>query len=104
MVLAKLGDISDSGSVFIDENNRIRAFKEKISEKREGLVNAGIYIFNKNIQNYKPQQKNFSLEYDLFPNIIEQFCHGYIISDGFFDIGTPEKYDLVKQKFAEKKL
>lgn len=104
MVLAKIDDISDSGSALIDENNRIRAFKEKIPEKREGLVNAGIYIFNKNIQNYKPQQKNFSLEHDLFPNIIGQFCHGYIISGGFFDIGVPERYNLVKKKFAEKNL
>ena len=101
MVLTESDDVSDSGSVSVDESSRVLDFKEKTSGKRKGLVNAGIYIFNKKIKAHMPKQVNFSLERDLFPSIIpRQFCYGHIVPGGVFDIGTPERYNIAKQKFT----
>lgn len=100
MTLVKTDDISDFGSVRVDGSNRILAFEEKVPERRPGLINAGIYVFDKKIMGHVPQQESFSLERDLFPKIIGQFCYGHIISGGFLDIGTPERYQQAQEQFA----
>ena len=103
LVLSKSDDISDFGSVLIDENSRILSFREKVSEKSGGLISAGIYVFNKEIKNHKPEKNSFSLEHDLFPLLVgEHFCYGHVIPGGFLDIGTPERYALAKRKFGKK--
>lgn len=100
MTLVKMDDISDFGSVRVDDKNRILSFEEKLPQKRPGLINVGIYVFDKKVADYAPKQANFSLEYDVFPHILGQLCYGHVISGGMIDIGTPERYELAKQRFA----
>lgn len=111
VALSKYDDIKDSmtdyGIVNIDSNNKITNFNEKhstyklitnqpkqISNKNgELLINAGIYIMQKEIFGYMPNIKNFSLEYDFFPKIIkENECYGYTTDKYVIDIGTPKRY------------
>jgi NDP-sugar pyrophosphorylase family protein len=102
LALAMADDISDFGSVRIDERGKVLAFEEKIPEKRAGLINAGIYVFDKRIKNYVPKRNNFSIEHDLFPAIIKEFCYGYVILGGVLDIGTPERYDFAKKNLSKR--
>ena len=103
IVVAKIDDASDRGSICIGDDSRIISFEEKTSEKSEGLINAGIYAMKKEIAEIAPGKKNFSLEYDLFPAAIESFCYGHIVSAEVLDIGTPERYELAKKILGKEK-
>lgn len=101
IVLGEASDISDYGSIRIDENNRILSFAEKISEKRNRLINAGVYIFSNKIINHAPKNEAFSLERDFFPNILDKHCYGYVTGSEVLDIGTPERYEEVKKRIIK---
>jgi D-glycero-alpha-D-manno-heptose 1-phosphate guanylyltransferase len=81
--------------------SRIRSFKEKSGEEKEGLINAGIYILNKKtyLNNTMPQSK-FSIEKDFFE---KQLSHLNIFGsrhEGYFiDIGIPEDYAKAQNDF-----
>lgn len=92
MVLTRSQDGEDYGNVALDDSRNIISFKEKVDKKGECLINAGVYMMQKEILSYMPDETNFSLEYDLFPKLITNKCYGYIIEKEFLDIGTPERY------------
>ena len=91
--LRKFEDISEKGEVIIDNKNKIIRFLEKQPVHRTGLINAGVYIFNKKILSLIPQNKEVSIEQDVFPKAIRDFNFvGYKTSAFFIDIGTSEEY------------
>ena len=68
-------------------------------QKKGNLMNGGVYFFKKKILNMIPK-KNFSLENDFLPKLInKKLVNGKIYKNFFIDIGTP-KY----LKISEKKL
>ncbi|MBI5180531.1 MAG: NTP transferase domain-containing protein [Nitrospirae bacterium] len=81
------------GSVSIDNENRIENFREKENKNGKCLVSAGIYMMNKAIVNWMPGNIKFSLEYDVFPNIQRDLCHGFITNSKLIDIGTPHRFE-----------
>lgn len=93
MVLARSKAVQDFGNVMLDSSQRITSFKEKVACKDECLINAGIYIMQKEVFSYMPDKNHFSLEYDLFPRLVDSNCYGFIIEDELIDIGTPERYE-----------
>lgn len=93
MVLARTKKVQDFGSVMLDNSQRITSFKEKVTCTNECLVNAGIYLMQKEVFSYMPDEKYFSLEYDLFPRLIDDKCYGFITESELIDIGTPERYE-----------
>lgn len=93
MVLTRLQNTEDYGNVVIDESNRIVSFKEKIDTIGECLINAGVYLMQKEVFSYMPEEEKFSLEYDLFPKIVNEKCYGFITGSELIDIGTPERYE-----------
>ncbi len=98
IILSEIKNISNYGSVEIDNNGKILAFKEKISVKKRGLVSAGIYLMNNDIFKHMPNKDNFSIEYDFFPKIIlNNNCYGFIHQGGFIDMGTPDNYKIANQ-------
>ena len=50
---------------------KVLEFKEKPKRKCQGLINAGVYILSPEIFN-SVKTKNFSVEYDIFPNLVKQ--------------------------------
>lgn len=102
MVLTRSQDGNDYGNVVLDDSQNIISFKEKVDNKGECLINAGVYMMQKEIFSYVPDEANFSLEYDLFPKLITSECYGYIIENELLDIGTPERYknaiDIIKNE------
>lgn len=99
LLVSQVQDGKDFGNLRLDEECQIVDFKEKSEEAGEHLVNAGIYCFNQAIFSCMPDQKTFSLENDLFPSLLGKQFYGYRVDIEFMDIGTPERYESVKQKF-----
>lgn len=91
----------DCGVVKITDTHRIVSFHEKVEMDTYGFVNTGIYIFNKEILSLIPTGKNYSLEYDLFPTLIQQKnIYGFVTNQQLIDIGIPERYELAKMFFS----
>ena len=87
------------GNVEIDSMNRIVAFIEKSSnfEKNSscGLINAGIYLFNKVFFDVIPPKIKVSIESDTMQLIIKEYknsIYGFFFEGSFIDIGTPLNY------------
>lgn len=93
MVLVHSNKAQDYGSVVLDDLRKITDFNEKITGRGENIINAGIYLMGKDVFSYMPKQKKFSLEYDLFPQIVKNRCYGFLTESEFIDIGTPERYE-----------
>lgn len=92
----------DYGTVIIDKLQRIINFNEKLSIPKydKQLMNAGTYLMNKEIFSHMPKQDKFSLEYDLFPEIIgKNNCYGFITDSEIIDIGTPERFEMAQEYF-----
>jgi len=93
MVLVHSNKAQDYGSVVMDDLQKITDFNEKITGRGENIINAGIYLMGKDVFSYMPKQKKFSLEYELFPQIIKNRCYGFLTESELIDIGTPERYE-----------
>lgn len=93
-------DISnDCGRVIISDTHQIVSFHEKVVDA-VGFVNAGIYIFDKEVLSLIPAGKTYSLEYDLFPTLIQQKnMYGFVEKQQLIDIGIPERYELAQKVF-----
>ncbi len=96
IVLASTEQASDSGVVELDDIKRIIAFKEK-GHKKKGLANAGLYLFDRKVLSLIPNDTAYSLEYELFPKLINKRLYGYLTKESFIDIGTPEKLKKAKE-------
>ncbi len=99
MSLKATGKCDDYGTVTLREENRIESFNEKKSGECEGLVSTGMYFIKRDIFYCMPDVPVFSLEEDLFPNILDKKCYGFIITGDFIDIGTPERYEYANRLF-----
>jgi len=96
IVLSRAKERQDFGTVVIDGQQKIVVFKEKVNSDALALLNAGVYCFEKDIFQLVPKQKKFSLEHDVFPNLVDKKFYGFIIKESFTDIGTPERYNQAK--------
>jgi D-glycero-alpha-D-manno-heptose 1-phosphate guanylyltransferase len=85
-------DTGRYGSVKVGPNGRILSFNEKDPSLGSGLINGGIYLLNRKINNNFSLQK-FSLENDFFKALTSKLNFYVFQSDGFFiDMGIPEDY------------
>jgi len=96
MVVVEATDTKDYGVISLDDSQRIIQFKEKIG-KEKAYINAGIYLFEKEIFSLIPPETKYSLEYDLFPKLVGKEFYGYITQERLIDIGTPERYEQGKR-------
>jgi D-glycero-alpha-D-manno-heptose 1-phosphate guanylyltransferase len=101
LVLSKMEEAGDYGSVEIDDKGRILSFKEKDKNDKNKLVSAGIYLMRKDIFNSMPEADSFSLEHDFLPGILDKHCYGFVSEHQFIDIGTPERYEKAKELFVK---
>lgn len=92
---------ADYGVVTLDSNQRIISFNEKAKPDVDAYISAGMYFFSRDIIGYVPANTNYSLEYDLFPNIIDKGIYGYITGEKLIDIGTPERYTKAEEFLNE---
>lgn len=89
------------GSLEMDNENRLIAFKEK--QPSQGPVNAGVYILRGQLLADIVSDKEHSLEYHYFPHWLEQNKHIQVIGADapFIDIGTPETLKRAQDQIME---
>jgi NDP-sugar pyrophosphorylase family protein len=99
MVVTESEDIKDSGLVTVDGCQRIIGFEEKACMRPGRYVNAGIYLFQRDVLSLIPANTRYSLEYDLFPKLVAKGAFAFVASGPLIDIGTPERYESAKDFF-----
>lgn len=95
MVVTEAEDVKDFGTISLDALQRIVRFEEK-KEGKKSFINAGIYLFQKEVFSLIPSHVRYSLEHDLFPTLVDQKFYGYVTQEKLIDIGTPERYEQAK--------
>ena len=97
MAVATINDVSEYGSVVINDRSEINEFKEKSDHiKGQGLINAGIYLFKKPVLDQISSGQNISLEKEFFPSMIGQKFYGFKTKERLFDIGTPQRLETLR--------
>jgi NDP-sugar pyrophosphorylase family protein len=93
-------ETANSGLVTLDSLQTINGFEEKKAKARTGYINAGIYLFQKNILSLIPENTKYSLEYDLFPSLTNLDSFAFVSCEELIDIGTPERYERARSYFS----
>jgi NDP-sugar pyrophosphorylase family protein len=91
MAVVRMKNDKRYGAVRLAADGSVIDFTEKCHAEPEGLVNAGIYVFNHRIFDYLPDGPA-SLERDVFPKLIGQGLYASEQQGAFIDIGTPDDY------------
>ncbi|MFH0791002.1 MAG: sugar phosphate nucleotidyltransferase [Candidatus Omnitrophota bacterium] len=92
IALVRTTDTAEYGFINLDSFSRVTAFNEKTGVKKRGFINAGVYLFDKEIFLHLPKRETFSLEYDFFPRLVNERFYGYVTRAKLVDIGTPDRY------------
>ncbi len=103
VLVSEVIQAKDFGSLAIDESGWITGFCEKIEGDAQSLVNAGVYCFDRKVFSAMPDGEKFSLETDLFPSLTGKQFYGYRTEQEFIDIGTPQRYESVKEHLKKDK-
>jgi NDP-sugar pyrophosphorylase family protein len=85
-------DASRYGSIVCDDDGRVQAFREKSASKDAGLINAGVYVLDKEV--FGPYNGGvLSIETDILPRLAKEGRLRAVRLEGpFIDIGIPETY------------
>jgi mannose-1-phosphate guanylyltransferase len=103
MYLVRVGDPRAFGSVPTDADGNVLAFLEKTNDPPTDQINAGCYIFKREILDRIPRGREVSVEREVFPALLAdgaKVC-GFVDSGYWRDMGTPEDFvrgsaDLVR--------
>jgi D-glycero-alpha-D-manno-heptose 1-phosphate guanylyltransferase len=90
--LVELPDTSRYGRAICDNSGRIVEFAEKAPSLGAGLVNAGVYVIDREV--LEPWNgEALSMERDILPRLVRDGrVRGVRMSGPFIDIGLPETY------------
>jgi mannose-1-phosphate guanylyltransferase len=95
ITLTSVEDPTAYGLVDVDYQLRVQRFVEKpgSEEVNTSLVNAGIYVLEREVLSMIPQGQEVSLEREIFPELQAMGkLRAYISSAYWRDIGTPRSY------------
>ena len=82
------------------ESGRIMGFIDK-GMTGPGLINAGCYVFPREILNTFPKGESFSIENDFLAKAVGQQRFDLFITNGhFIDIGVPFDYERAQVELA----
>jgi mannose-1-phosphate guanylyltransferase len=105
--LVEVDDPSRFGVVPTDETGRVTAFLEKTPDPVTNRINAGCYVFRRDVIDRIPAGRRVSVERETFPGLIEagDLVMGYPESAYWLDVGTPQTFvrgscDLVLGRLA----
>jgi len=92
-------DVSPYGEILAD-GDRVLSFVEKRPEKRPGIINGGVYLFQPGIQAYFPKREVFSVERDVFPFVRD--LRVFVARVRWIDVGTPERLEAAARIFVDR--
>ena len=92
--LVEVADPSRFGVVPTDESGRVTAFLEKTPDPVTNRINAGCYVFRREVIDQIPADRRVSVERETFPGLIEAgaLVMGYHESAYWLDVGTPQTF------------
>jgi mannose-1-phosphate guanylyltransferase len=92
--LVEVADPSRFGCVPTDESGRVTAFLEKTPDPVTNRINAGCYVFRRDVIDQIPAGRRVSVERETFPGLIEAgaLVMGYPESAYWLDVGTPQAF------------
>ncbi len=100
ILLARVDNVARYGQVKITDAGKILTFAEK-GGSGSGLINAGIYLIDRELLTELPEKQFVSLEKDFFPELVRTgLLFGQVSSGAFIDIGTPESYLQAQHFFS----
>jgi mannose-1-phosphate guanylyltransferase len=93
LTLTPVDDPSSYGVILTDDDGSVRAFIEKPQGKApSNLINAGIYVLEREVVGEIPGGRAVSFEREVFPALVGAGLYG-IQRDGYWlDIGTLDRY------------
>jgi len=92
--LVEVPDPSRFGCVPTDESGRVTAFLEKTPDPVTNQINAGCYVFRRDVIGQIPAGRRVSVERETFPGLIEagELVMGYPETAYWLDVGTPQAF------------
>jgi mannose-1-phosphate guanylyltransferase len=103
LYLTEVDDPRAFGCVPVDTSGRVTAFLEKTPEPVTNLINAGCYVFRRDVIDEIPYGEHVSVERETFPQLLARGATvmGYVDSAYWLDLGTPAAFvqgscDLVR--------
>jgi D-glycero-alpha-D-manno-heptose 1-phosphate guanylyltransferase len=96
LAVSAVQDSRRYGTVEVGAHRRVMGFREKTGSGTAGLINAGVYVFNRAVFGSIPDGPS-SLERDIFPKVLDQGVYAFEQNGMFIDIGTPEDYARAQQ-------
>lgn len=83
-------DATRYGTLDVSNDNFLLGFKEK--QPGFGLINAGVYLFRRQVLDFLPRGEAISFELNVFPRLLEENIRIKVIEveAPFIDIGTKE--------------
>ena len=103
MHLLNVADPRAFGCVPTDSNGRVTAFLEKTEDPPTNQINAGCYIFKREVIETIPAGRVVSVERETFPNLLEggRLVVGHVDNSYWRDMGRPDDFvrgssDLVR--------
>lgn len=101
--LVKVADPRRFGCVPTDAAGRVTAFLEKTDDPPTDAINAGCYIFRREVIEAIPTGRRVSVERETFPGLLASgaHLHAHVDSSYWLDVGTPAAFvrgsaDLVR--------
>jgi NDP-sugar pyrophosphorylase family protein len=92
LALVEVDDTSRYGAVTL-EHGRVSAFVEKQAAAGAGVINAGVYLFERSALAAIPPGEVVSLEREVFPDLCERRrLAATVFRSQFIDIGLPQTY------------
>ncbi|MEE2057524.1 mannose-1-phosphate guanylyltransferase [Rhodococcus artemisiae] len=101
--LVRVGDPRAFGCVPTDADGRVTAFLEKTQDPPTDQINAGCYVFRREVIEAIPEGRPVSVEREVFPALLTEGkkLFGHVDAAYWRDMGTPEDFvrgsaDLVR--------
>ena len=101
ILVSKKEDVTDYGSVVIDENDGIIAFMEKGEKTGEGWVNAGMYLIDLEWAKSWSDKIPLSNETDVFTALSPDELKVWRTDVPFLDIGVPVRLEMAADFFKK---
>jgi len=99
MALFRSPNPSACGVVEVDATGLVTGFWEKPANPRSNLVNAGLYVFRREVRPYLPATVPADVGGALMPALVGR-ARGLPIREYFVDIGTLENYYAAQAAYA----
>ena len=103
LTLTEVTECGRFGHVKTTAGGRVLRFEEKGAHTGRGWINAGIYLFDRQLLEAVPADQAVSLEREMLPQWIKRGVGAHLAPARFLDIGTPESYAETERFFAPPK-